>query len=77
MAAPLLVVGNKNYSSWSLRPWLAMKVLGIPFQEVRIPLYGEGSKAKILASSPAGQVPCLVHGNLRVWGSLAIMEYLA
>jgi len=77
MAAPLLVVGNKNYSSWSLRPWLAMKVLGIPFQEVRIPLYGEGSKAKILAYSPAGKVPCLVDGNLRVWDSLAIMEYLA
>ena len=77
MAAPLLVVGNKNYSSWSLRPWLAMKVLGIPFQEVRVPLYGEGSKAKILAYSPAGKVPCLVDGNLRVWDSLAIMEYLA
>ena len=77
MAAPLLGIGNKNYSSWSLRPWLAMKVLGIPFQEVRIPLYGEGSKAKILAYSPAGKVPCLVDGNLRVWDSLAIMEYLA
>ena len=77
MAAPLLVVGNKNYSSWSLRPWLAMKALGIPFQELRIPLYGEGSKEKILAHSPAGKVPCLVDGGLRVWDSLAIMEYLA
>jgi len=77
MAAPLLVVGNKNYSSWSLRPWLAMKVLGIPFRELRIPLYGEGSKEKILAHSPAGKVPCLVDGGLRVWDSLAILEYLA
>ena len=77
MAAPLLVVGNKNYSSWSLRPWLAMKVLGIPFQELRIPLYGEGSKEKILAYSPAGKVPCLVDGDIRVWDSLAILEYLA
>lgn len=77
MAAPLLVVGNKNYSSWSLRPWLAMKVLGIPFQELRIPLYGKGSKERILAYSPAGKVPCLADGELRVWDSLAIMEYLA
>jgi len=77
MAAPLLVVGNKNYSSWSLRPWLLMKVLGIPFQELRIPLYGEGSKQRILAHSPAGKVPCLADGELHVWDSLAIMEYLA
>jgi len=77
MVAPLLVVGNKNYSSWSLRPWLAMKVLGIPFREQRIPLYGEGSKEKILAYSPAGKVPCLLDGDKRVWDSLAILEYLA
>lgn len=77
MAAPLLVVGNKNYSSWSLRPWLAMKVLGIPFRELRIPLYGEGSREKILAYSPAGKVPCLVDGETHVWDSLAILEYLA
>ena len=77
MVAPLLVVGNKNYSSWSLRPWLAMKVLGIPFREQRIPLYGEGSKEKILAYSPAGKVPCLLEGDKRVWDSLAILEYLA
>lgn len=77
MAAPLLVIGNKNYSSWSLRPWLAMKVLGIPFQELRIPLYGPGSKDKILAHSPAGKVPVLVDGETHVWDSLAILEYLA
>ena len=72
-----LVIGNKNYSSWSLRPWLAMKVAGIAFTEERIPLYGPGAKEKILAVSPAGKVPCLVDGDLRVWDSLAICEYLA
>jgi glutathione S-transferase len=77
MAVPLLVVGNKNYSSWSLRPWLAMKVLGIPFREERIPLYGEGSKQQILKHSPAGKVPVLVDGDLHVWDSLAILEFLA
>jgi len=73
----LLVIGNKNYSSWSLRPWLAMKVLGIPFEEKRIPLYGPESKRELLQYSPAGKVPCLVDGELRVWDSLAILEYLA
>ena len=73
----LLVIGNKNYSSWSLRPWLAMKVLGIPFEEKRIPLYGPDSKRELLRYSPAGKVPCLVDGELRVWDSLAILEYLA
>jgi glutathione S-transferase len=73
----LLVIGNKNYSSWSLRPWLAMKVLGIPFEEKRVPLYGPDSRRKLLRYSPAGKVPCLVDGELRVWDSLAILEYLA
>lgn len=72
-----LIVGNKNYSSWSLRPWLAMKVAGIGFSEVRIPLYGPGSKEQILAFSPAGKVPCLMDGGLAIWDSLAICEYLA
>ena len=72
-----LVIGNKNYSSWSLRPWLAMKVLGIPFDEVRIPLYQPGSKEKILGYSPAGKVPILRDGDTVVWDSLAILEYLA
>jgi glutathione S-transferase len=72
-----LVIGNKNYSSWSLRPWLAMKVASIAFTEERIALYGPASKEKILAFSPAGKVPCLVDGDLRVWDSLAICEYLA
>jgi glutathione S-transferase len=73
----LLVIGNKNYSSWSLRPWLAMKVLGIPFEEKRVPLYGPDSKRELLQYSPAGKVPCLVDGELRVWDSLAILETLA
>jgi glutathione S-transferase len=77
MSTPILVIGNKNYSSWSLRPWLAMKVLGIPFQELRIPLYGPGASDEIKRYSPAGKVPCLVDGATRVWDSLAILEYLA
>ena len=77
MSGLQLVVGNKNYSSWSLRPWLAMKVAGIEFTEVRIPLYGPDSKQRILAFSAAGKVPCLVDGKLSIWDSLAICEYLA
>ena len=77
MSEPTLVIGNKNYSSWSLRPWLAMRVAGIPFAEHRIPLYGPGSKDQILVYSPAGKVPCLADGDLRVWDSLSICEYLA
>ena len=73
----LLVIGNKNYSSWSLRPWLAMKVLGLPFEEQRIALYTAQAKAEILRRSPAGKVPILVDGALVVWDSLAILEYLA
>jgi glutathione S-transferase len=72
-----LAVGNKNYSSWSLRPWLAMKVAGIDFQETVIPLYGPGSKEAILQFSPAGKVPVLRDGNITVWDSLSILEYLA
>ena len=72
-----LVIGNKNYSSWSLRPWIALKVLGIAFDEVRIPLYQPGSKERILGYSPAGKVPILKDGDTVVWDSLAILEYLA
>jgi glutathione S-transferase len=77
MAGLVLVIGNKNYSSWSLRPWLAMKVLGIAFEEKRIALYGPESKKALLEYSPAGKVPCLVDGATRVWDSLAILETLA
>jgi len=61
-----LVIGNKNYSSWSLRPWLAMKVLGLAFDEKRIPLDTPGTKQEILRYSPAGKVPCLVDGSLAI-----------
>ncbi len=77
MSTPTLIIGNRNYSSWSLRPWLAMKQLGIAFQEVRIPLYGPGYKEELLRYNPAGKVPCLIDGATRVWDSLAILEYLA
>lgn len=71
-----LVIGNKNYSSWSLRPWLAMKMAGIEFSEERICLDQVDTKARILAVSSAGRVPVLVDGELTVWDSLAICEYV-
>jgi glutathione S-transferase len=72
-----LVIGNKNTSSWSLRPWLAMKRLAIPFEEIRIDLRAPDKRERILAYSPAGKVPALLAGDLLVWDSLAILEYLA
>ena len=72
-----LVIGNKNYSSWSLRPWIAMRAAGIAFDEVVIPLYEPGSREEILKYSPAGKVPVLIDGDQHVWESLAILEYLA
>lgn len=72
-----LVIGNKAYSSWSLRPWLAMAHAGVAFEEVRIPLYAPGSDAAIRRYSPAGKVPVLIDGPTTVWDSLAILEYLA
>jgi len=73
----ILVIGNKNYSSWSLRPWLLLRQAGIAFDEVRIPLYVAGSKERILEHSPSGKVPALIDGDIRVWDSLAIGEYVA
>jgi glutathione S-transferase len=72
-----LVIGNKNYSSWSFRPWIALRMAGIPFEEVVIPLYEPGSKERILSFSPAGKVPVLIDGEMRVWESLAIIDELA
>jgi glutathione S-transferase len=72
-----LILGNKNYSSWSLRPWIAMKMAAIDFDEVVIPIYRADSKPQLLAHSPAGKVPILIDGEARVWESLAILEYLA
>jgi glutathione S-transferase len=73
------VIGNKNYSSWSLRPWLALRANDIAFDEVFIPLYTDdpADKARILSFSRAGKVPALIDGDLTIWDSLAIMEYLA
>jgi glutathione S-transferase len=72
-----LIIGNKNYSSWSLRAWLPLKHLGTAFEEERIALFEPGYKQRILAYSPGGKVPCLIDGEVRVWESLAIGEYLA
>jgi glutathione S-transferase len=72
-----LVIGNKNYSSWSFRPWIAMAVAGIPFEETVISLNDPAFKATLLKVSPAGKVPALVDGDTHVWESLAILEYLA
>jgi glutathione S-transferase len=72
-----LIIGNKNYSSWSLRPWIAMKVAGIPFEERVIPLYEPGSADEIKKYSPTGKVPVLIDGDQHVWESVAILEHLA
>ena len=71
-----LVIGNKNYSSWSMRPWLALRQAGIPFEEVRIPLYQPGSTEALAQWSPSGKVPALHDDDIKVWDSLAICEYL-
>jgi glutathione S-transferase len=74
-----LVIGNKNYSSWSMRPWLAMRANDIAFEEIFIPLYtdNKADKDRILSFSTAGKVPTLIDGDITVWDSLAIIEYLA
>lgn len=72
-----LVIANKSYSPWSLRPWLTLKVAGIPFDEVLILLEQLDTRERILAYSPAGQVPVLKDGAATVWESIAILEHLA
>jgi glutathione S-transferase len=72
-----LVIGDKNYSSWSLRPWLVLKAFGIPFAETLVRLRRPQTKAEILTRSPSGKVPALRADGLVVWDSLAIMEFLA
>lgn len=72
-----IIIGNKNYSSWSMRPWLALKKTGQPFREEPIALRLADTKQHILAHSAAGKVPILKHGAILVWESLAICEYLA
>lgn len=77
MDKPILVIGNKNYSSWSFRPWLVLKQMGVDFDEIRIPLFRQGYQDEIRRHSPAGKVPIYKEGGLVVWDSLAICEYLA
>ena len=77
MSTLTLIIGNKNYSSWSLRAWLALKWTGEPFEEVVIPLSRPETAAAIRSHSGAGKVPVLKDGDLAVWDSLAICEYLA
>src|SRR6266581_4265051 len=72
-----LIIGNKNYSSWSFRPWIAMKVAGIPFDEEVISLDAAEFKARVTRISGTGKVPALADGPVQVWESLAILEYLA
>lgn len=72
-----LVIGDKTHSSWSLRPWLAMRVAGIPFQEILVPLYQPDTAANIRRYSPTGKVPVLLADERPIWESLAILEYLA
>ena len=72
-----LIIGNKNYSSWSFRPWIVMKVAGIAFEETVISLNAGDFKAVVGPVSGTGKVPVLIDGDVRVWESLAILEYLA
>jgi glutathione S-transferase len=74
-----LVIGNKNYSSWSMRPWLAMRASNIAFDEVLIPLYTDdkADKEQILGFTRSGKVPALIDGDVTVWDSLSIIEYVA
>lgn len=72
-----LVIGNKNWSTWSLRPWLVLKHMGQSFEEAPVQLRREETSADIAPLSPSGKVPALIDGDLTVWDSLAICEYLA
>lgn len=72
-----LVIANKLYSSWSLRPWLMLTAFSIPFEEIVIPLREADSRSRVLEYSPSGKVPALVDDDVTIWESLAIIEYLA
>jgi len=73
-----LVIGNKNYSSWSMRPWLALRANNIAFEEIFIPLYtGDADKERILNFTHSGKVPALIDGDVTIWDSLSIIEYVA
>lgn len=72
-----LILGNKNYSSWSLRPWLMMRMAGIPFSEINIDIYCDEPRERILEHVPSARVPALKAGGLLIWDTAAIIEYLA
>jgi glutathione S-transferase len=72
-----LIIANKSYSSWSFRPWILMRQFGIAFDEVTVPLAQENTRSEILRYTPSGKCPALHDGNIVVWDSLAIIEYLA
>lgn len=74
---PRLVIGNKTYSSWSMRPWILMRALDIAFDETVLPLYTEETSATLRTLSPGAKVPILIDGDITVWESLAIIEYVA
>jgi len=76
MSKPLLIIGNKNYSSWSLRPWLALRVAGVDFDEKLVPLFKDDWAVR-KAELPSGTVPVLEHDGLVIWETLAILEYCA
>jgi glutathione S-transferase len=72
-----LIIGNKKYSSWSFRPWIALRVAGIAFDEQVIPFESDAFKREVGAASGTGKVPVLIDGDITIWESLAILEYLA
>lgn len=77
MEKPTLVIGNKMYSSWSMRPWMLLRELGIPFDEVQIPLYQPDTEQRVRQYSPTGLVPVFVQGDLVAWESIAILDTVA
>ena len=76
MSELTLVIGNKNYSSWSLRPWIYMKHLGLKFDEVHVSLYSDSMEEQMNPYFSNDKVPVLIHNGLEVWDSMAIIEYV-